>query len=57
MKLDIELGSLPQCCLDTTDLSNLRTNMEMNQAQTVTHILLVQQVESLQKFRTGQSEF
>ena len=56
MELHIELRSLTQGGLYTTNLGNLRTDMEMDESQTVFHILLLQQVEGLQQLGTGQSE-
>ena len=57
MQLDIELRCLAESCLDSADLGNLRADVEMNQAQTITHISLVKHVERIQEFSTGQSEF
>ena len=41
MQLHIELRGFAQSRLDTTDLRNLRTDMEMDESQTVFHILLL----------------
>ena len=45
MQLHIELRSLAQSRLNATNLRYLATNMEMNQAQAVAHILLIQHVQ------------
>ena len=47
MQLHIELRSLTQGGLYATNLGNLRTDVEVNQTQTVFHIFLLQQVEGL----------
>ena len=56
VQLNIELRSLAQGCLNTTNLRNLASDMEMNQAQAVAHILLIQQFQSFQQLSTGQAE-
>ena len=42
--------------LDATNLGDLRTDVEMNQAQAVAHAFLVEQFECFQQFGTRQSE-
>ena len=56
MQLDVELRSLAKGCLDTADLGNLATNVEVDEAQTVVQSFLLQEVECFEQLGTGKSE-
>ena len=56
VQLDIELRSLAECRLYASDLGNLRTDVEMDEAQAVAHASPVEQIEGFEQFCTRQSE-
>ncbi|CCZ69498.1 uncharacterized protein BN759_01686 [Bacteroides sp. CAG:702] len=56
VELYIKLRSLTQCSLDTTYLSHLTSDMEMNQLQAILHFLFFDKIECLKQFTGSQPE-
>ena len=56
MKLYIKLRRLTQCRLNTTDFSNLASDMEMDQLQALFHLLLFQKIQCFKQFTGSQPE-
>ena len=56
VQLHIEHACLTQGVLDATNLCDLATNMEMDQLETVLHIVLLDVLECRQQFTRGQTK-
>ena len=56
MQLNVELRGLAQGGLYTANLRNLRADVEVDEAQTVAHALLVEHFQGFEQLGTGQSE-
>ena len=56
VQLDVELRGLAQGGLYAANLRDLRADVEVDEAQTVAHALLIEQLEGFEQLGTGQSE-